>query len=119
MTSDPFRQAFLGRYEERGDDYDIVDLEVKNVERPSVDRRLVTIQQQWVVEPNMTVNKEKFIEVWERFDSGWALTDRMRRREWRRRQTRTTADEEAEETEPAAETDDQTSTPGPPDRQTQ
>ncbi|MFB6352315.1 MAG: hypothetical protein ABEN55_15420, partial [Bradymonadaceae bacterium] len=88
MTTTGYRQTFLGKYEERGEDFDIVNLEVKNVERVEVDRRRVTVEQQSVTEPNMTVDKEEIIELWKRSDSGWELSDRMPKREWKRRQKR-------------------------------
>ena len=81
-----YRQVFMGRYEEHGDDLDIVGLEVKKVTPDSVDTRRVEVEQKWLVEPDMTVKKKRFVEIWKRTDAGWMLRERMRKTEWKRRQ---------------------------------
>lgn len=79
-----YRNVFLGRYQE-DEDIDIVDLEIKAIDRQSTDRKLVEVEQKWLVEPDMTVKQKRFVEVWRRTDSGWFLRDRMRKTEWKRR----------------------------------
>jgi type II secretory pathway component PulJ len=86
MIEESNRQEFLGRYEEYGDDLDIVDLEVKTVENLDTDHRKVQVEQKWLLEPDMTVNEDTYIEIWKRRGSGWMLKDRMKEKEWERRQ---------------------------------
>jgi hypothetical protein len=86
MIEESNRQEFLGRYEEYGDNLDIVDLEVETVENLDTDHRKVQVEQKWLLEPDMTVNEDTYIEIWKRRGSGWMLKDRMKEKEWKRRQ---------------------------------
>lgn len=93
LIVDEYKQTFLGRYEELGDDFHIVMLEVTKVELlPGEElgqaRASVEVEQQWYKEPNMTVKKDVFIELWERDRSGWRLTERLPRDEYRAREKR-------------------------------
>ena len=77
------RQQFLGRYEELGEDFHIVELDLKSVSNVSGDEALVDIEQRSYVEPNMTVKKQRFIEVWKKRDDGWLMTKRMLKDEYK------------------------------------
>lgn len=81
-----FRHTFLGRYEEYGDDLDIVHLEVEKVDEHDPTRRRVEVEQRWFVKPDMTVDDDEFVEIWRKTDDGWMLEDRMEKQEWERRQ---------------------------------
>lgn len=97
------RETFLGRYEEYGDDLDIVSVEMRRIDRddspgeetqksgrgsgPKTGQRVrVEVEQRWYVEPDMRVKEKRFVEIWELTGQGWMLRERMRREEWRRRQ---------------------------------
>lgn len=90
MTAPSYRENFLGRYEEMGDDFHIVQLEVKKVDFEKDDKKqslaYVQIEQQWYKEPNMTVKKDKIVETWKRNREGWKLTSRLKYKEWKARQ---------------------------------
>lgn len=79
------KQAFLGRYEEHGKDFDIVGLEVKQAIAEAINIRRVEVQQKWIVEPDMTVKEKRFVEIWKRTDRGWMLRRRMRKDDWKER----------------------------------
>ncbi len=90
FVAEDFKQSFLGRYEEHGEDFHITLLEIKDLEMKSADREkeepvhaIVDVEQHWYKEPNMTVQKERFIERWDRQQSGWRLVSRMEKDEWR------------------------------------
>ena len=98
-----FKQRFLGRYEEMGDDMHFVHIEVLQVERVVEEEASlanVEVLQKWYREPDMTVKTDKIIEIWRRDDIGWRLTDRVEKKEWRDRKR--------------AERDEATSTSPPP-----
>jgi len=83
-----YREEFLGYYEELGDDFHVVNLEVRDVDMSKDEQVTVAtieVEQQWYVEPGMVVKKERFIEQWRRERAGWILTQRMRKEEWERR----------------------------------
>lgn len=77
-----FRHTFLGRYEEYGDDLDIVGLEVQRVRPHDEERRRVQVEQRWFVKPDMTVENEDYVEIWRESDDGWMLEDRMTEEKW-------------------------------------
>ena len=86
QVSDSYRQRFLGRYEEMGEDLHIISLEVKKVAFENEEKArlaIVELEQQWYREPNMTVKKDKLIERWERTAQGWRLAARMTKKEYR------------------------------------
>lgn len=95
MVAPERRQAFLGRYEELGDDYRISNLELKSVERDEKGRAVVDLEEESYTEPKMTVEDERIVEMWERRDEGWLLTDRMPRDEYRARHKGDDEDEKA------------------------
>ena len=79
-----FHNEFLGRYEEFGEDYKITNLDVKKVDLKP-DSAVVEVKQEWYHEPNMTVQKKRYVETWKMVDGIWRLTDRMTRDEYRSR----------------------------------
>lgn len=107
LVADAYRPTFMGRYEELGEDFHIVMLEVKKVvmvpgERrsshdvnPPSARARVEVEQQWYREPSMTVRKDKYVELWRRQRDGWRLTERLLREEWREREKARKQDEVA------------------------
>jgi hypothetical protein len=70
------REAFMGRYDELGEDYKVVDYEVKSVKlQPNGDAVSETVVK-WLREPNMTVKKDKVRETWRYFDGTWLMIER-------------------------------------------
>ncbi|MEM1347312.1 MAG: hypothetical protein AAGI01_02065 [Myxococcota bacterium] len=107
-----YREEFLGYYEELGEDFHFVGLEVRKVdmEKAKEDQAQVTIatievEQEWYVEPGMVVHKERFIEEWRRERAGWILTDRVRKEEWKRRKKEEADEVLAPSPEPTDEQD--------------
>lgn len=96
QVSPEFEQNFRGRYEEYGDDLDIVSLRIESVElqetlpgdESSVTSARVEVKQKWYVEPDMTVNEERYVEIWEYKPAGWRLTKRLPHARWESRQDR-------------------------------
>ncbi len=83
------RERFLGRYEEMGEDFHIVQLDIKKVTlgrdpASKLPTALVECEQQWYREPNMVVKTEIFMESWVRERQGWMMKERMRKDAWRR-----------------------------------
>ncbi len=77
------RQAFLGRYQELGDDFHISDLEIKSLTREK-DKAIIDIQQEYYKEPANIVKKKRFIEVWKKVDGGWMVDQRMPKKEYKK-----------------------------------
>jgi hypothetical protein len=80
-----YRETFLGKYEEYGDDLNIVEMEMKRLERIGPKSMRVEVEQRWYVEPDMSVDDDRFVEIWKLSGAGWQLHDRMKKKEWRRR----------------------------------
>ncbi len=84
-----YKQRFLGRYEEMGEDMHFVHLEVLKIDRDDdVEATVANVEvlQKWYREPDMTVKNDKIIEIWRRESSGWQLSDRVEKTEWRERE---------------------------------
>lgn len=86
-----YQQTFLGRYEELGEDFHMISLEVTKVTMESDEKlrkpiAIVEVEQEWYIEPDMTVKKEKFIERWQREQTTWLLQERVEKEEWRERE---------------------------------
>lgn len=98
-TSPTYRNEFLGRYEELGDDFKIVDLEIKQV---TLDDPVTTVdvEQESYREPDMVVQKKRYIERWAFAGGSWVLHERLPKDEWRERQK---AEQAAADDAPAAE----------------
>lgn len=91
MVAESHRQTFLGRYQEHGEDYDIVTIRIKRIAPREQGGARVEVEQKWYVEPAMTVENERFIELWRRTARGWRLEDRLKKDEWRARQESSTS----------------------------
>lgn len=76
------RSRFLGRYEELGDDYKIANMDLITVKRPSEKEAIVEMEQESYKEPQMTVKKQTFIELWEKRGGHWMLVKRLLEDEW-------------------------------------
>lgn len=83
-TFEGYRNEFMGRYEELGDDYKITNIEIKKVElEPEI--AVVEVEQEWYHEPNMTVQDDRFMEMWVLVVGVWRLKERITKREFRAR----------------------------------
>lgn len=76
------RQEFLGRQEELGEEYKIVQIDVKSVKLDGI-RAEVETEIEWYDE-GMVVKKERFIEEWAVLDSQWRRGDAMKKDEWKK-----------------------------------
>lgn len=102
-TSPEYRNEFLGRYEELGEDFKIVNLEVKSVTLGDP-VSTVDVEQESYEEPDMVVQKKRYIETWALVGGTWRITERVPKDEWRARQAETPAKD-------AADTSSQTTGP--------
>lgn len=83
---DAYRPTFDGKFEERGDDYEIVDMEMKRVDLVEEGfAAVVEVEQQWYQLPSTMVEKERFVERWVYEDGRWWMRERMERSEYRDR----------------------------------
>ena len=79
-----YRGSFEGRFEERGDDYEIVDMETRTIDMVDEGREaLVEVDQQWYELPSTVVESERFVERWVYEDDRWQLRERMQRSDYR------------------------------------
>ncbi|MFP4600725.1 MAG: hypothetical protein ACOC9W_03140 [Persicimonas sp.] len=102
MVAPEERQKFLGRYEQLGEDFSIIELDLKSVSQGE-NAAIIDVQQQSMKEPSMVVKKERIIEVWEKRDSAWLLTERMEKDEYKEKMK--TDQEEAAKKKDAPETE--------------
>lgn len=78
------RQEFLGFYEEKGEDYKIVSLEIKAVTMADADNALIEVEQE-AYDSSMVVKKKRFIEYWSQDDGNWMRGERITKKEYRKR----------------------------------
>jgi hypothetical protein len=78
-----YRHGFLGRYEELGDSFRIVDLELKSMKFED-DYAEVEVEQQWYVEADMIVRTERYVEIWKPDSGRWLLHERVEKEAWRK-----------------------------------
>ncbi len=84
QVHDAYRPTFDGIFEERGDDYEIVDMRFKRAEVVEQGQEAhIQVEQSWYVLPSTTVDTERFIERWVYEDGRWWMRDRMLRSEFR------------------------------------
>jgi hypothetical protein len=76
-----YKERFRGRYEELGEDYHIIDLRIRKVDIQD-EQATVEVEQKWYREPNMTVRKDRFVELWEPTRDSWEMHDRITKDEW-------------------------------------
>ncbi|MBA2663101.1 MAG: hypothetical protein H0U74_12465 [Bradymonadaceae bacterium] len=82
-VADGYRQSFLGRYEELGDDFKIVDLNIKSI-TIEVEMAEVDVEQESYKMPSMVVATVRYIEVWKTVGDSWQLFERTERDEYRK-----------------------------------
>jgi hypothetical protein len=84
-----FREAFLGRYEELGEDYHLVQLDIKKLEMGTEDEKpiaTIEVEEKWYKEPNMVVKTDRVVERWTRIRDGWFMSERLKKDEWKERE---------------------------------
>jgi hypothetical protein len=83
FVSPAHREGFLGRYEEKGEEFKIVSIEIRGVtyHGPAA---IIESEQEWYDE-SMVVRKERFMEVWSRANGPWQRGERMTKKEYRKR----------------------------------
>ncbi len=71
------QEAFLGRHEALGDDFRVVEIEIKNVRlvRPDEEAEAEVVMA-WIREPDMRVHRDKIVEKWRNVDGRWVLVER-------------------------------------------
>lgn len=101
-----YRPTFDGEFEERGDDYEIVEMRLKRVDLEDEGAAAkVEVQQDWFQLPSTTVESERFVERWVFENGRWWMRERMQRDEYRDR-------DEVFDSEPqVADDDDDDATP--------
>ena len=106
-TTDTYRNQFLGRYEELGEDFKITELNIQAVKLGDP-VSTVEIEQEWYVEPDMTVQKKRYVESWVYIAGGWRIAERIPKDEWREReQGKTRSPDETEEVPPPKPEDEE------------
>jgi len=83
------RQEFIGRYEEKGDDFKIVEIAIKGVTMANDDKAMIEVEQEWYG-ADMVVKKERFVEYWESVDGNWMRGERITKDEYRERKKEVT-----------------------------
>ena len=93
-TEEGYQQGFLGRYDELGDDFKIVDLNIKSI---TIEEGMaeVDVEQESYKLPSMVVEKTRYIEVWKPVDDSWRLSERTEREEYRAEKKRLAKEKEA------------------------
>jgi hypothetical protein len=79
-----YRETFLGRYDGREESFHIATIDVKRVAVVGLEAEL-EVEQEWYVEPAMTVRKDRFIELWKYEGGVWLLRERLDKEEFRKR----------------------------------
>lgn len=92
-TAEGYRQGFLGRYDELGDDFKIVDLNIKSISMEDGAAE-VDVEQESYKLPSMVVEKTRYIEVWKPVDDSWRLFERTERDEYRAEKKRLAKEKE-------------------------
>lgn len=93
-ATDNYRNQFLGRYEELGEDFKITELQIKTVTLGEP-ISIVEVEQEWYVEPNMTVQKKRYVESWVHVAGLWRINERITKQEYRQRKQKS-AEEDPE-----------------------
>lgn len=101
-TAPAYRNEFLGRYEELGDEFKITNIEIKQVTLGDP-LAIVDVEQESYQEPEMVVQKKRYIETWQTVNGSWLIGERIPKDEWRERQKKSS--------EPPADSEP---TPSPP-----
>ncbi|RDV38119.1 hypothetical protein DV096_09905 [Bradymonadaceae bacterium TMQ3] len=81
------REGFLGRYEELGDDYRVVELALRKVEFSEDGfEATLEVEQEWYELPDTTVRQERFVERWVSEKGVWWMRERITREAFRARE---------------------------------
>lgn len=84
QVHEAYRQEFLGRYEELGEDFRIVDLEFRSAELVEEGfAAILEVEQEWYLLPDTTVRKERYLERWVYEGGLWLLGERMTQEDYR------------------------------------
>ena len=105
-TAPVYRNEFLGRYEELGEDFKITNIEIKQVTLGDP-VSIVDVEQESYQEPDMVVQKKRYIESWRTVNGNWLIFERIPKEKWRERQ------KESEEPEDEPEAVSSSSASGP------
>ena len=70
------QEEFLGRYDELGDDFKIVEMKLKSVRVVAEDKATVEMVVEWVRAPSMTVHKDVVTESWVQVKGRWVVQER-------------------------------------------
>lgn len=86
LVHQSYRATFEGEYEERGDDYDIVEMNVRRVEIVEDGfAAVIEVEQDWYQLPSTVVQSERFMERWVWEDDRWWMRERLLRDVYRER----------------------------------
>lgn len=81
-----WRNTFEGKYEQRGEDFEIVDMRMKGIELVEEGQvAVVQVDQEWFELPSTVVEDERFVERWVWEGGRWWLRERLRQEEYRDR----------------------------------
>ncbi len=85
LVHEAYLGTFDGMFEERGDDYEIMDMQLKRLELRDDEgfEALVQVEQEWMQLPSTTVESERFMERWVFDEERWLLRERMERSDYR------------------------------------
>ncbi len=87
LVHEAYLGTFDGMFEERGDDYEIMDMQLKRLEMRDDEgyEALVQVEQEWMQLPSTIVESDRFMELWLFEEGRWQLRDRITRSEYRER----------------------------------
>ena len=101
-----YRPTFDGKFEERGEDYEIVEMRMKRMELVEEGfAAVIEVEQQWYQLPSTTVEKARFVERWVFEQGRWWMRERLERGEYRERGEVFDSEPKAPETADEAEED--------------
>lgn len=86
VVHDAYRGTIEGKFEERGDDYEIVEMNMVDGELiDGGEAAHVQVDQKWYELPSTVVESERYIERWVFEDDRWLLRERLQRDDYRER----------------------------------
>ncbi len=83
------RQEFIGRYEEKGEDFKIVEIAIRNVTLADDEKAMIEVEQEWYG-ADMVVKKERYVEYWQVVEGNWMRGERITKDEYRKRKKEVT-----------------------------
>lgn len=79
-----YLQSFMGRYEELGKDFRIVDMTMKSAElKDDGFEAIIEVDQEWYQLPDTSVQEARYVERWVSVEGTWKLRERLTRDEYR------------------------------------